>query len=1037
MKQRILPALFVCCALAFLAPVPARAQWQKLTAPGVTGVDYLLECNNQLFALRVFGGLYHSTDDGQTWQPVAASPLSGDAQYLTMDGDGSLLVVLTLDNTSTLRAFQSTDGAQNWQPLPTFPIPGSGTFSDKVFVRDGNIYYYSVSDYKLYRFDNNSNAWLPLLTISGFLLDFGFDNNTIWAGSNSGLKYSPDRGASWQTVSAPFTKVVSVDVDGNRVVVATDNGIYTSLDYGASWALGTLPQTDLNTRILADEGAFYAVALNGAVYRSTDGFQTWQQVFTGPYGLVQWVANAGWWVLSTEAGFYRSPQDPAAWQWLPSAVTKNENISLQAAGGVLFYTGAQTVYSTDEGNTWQNTKNEQLLAHFLFHNGVWLARESYSDQLRASSNLKDWTLQGGLPPATSFIAGFGATLVSIPYQPSWPVYTSQDNGISWQQQGSLIGDSTIFQSVFVYNNQIYSYQPGDFQRSADFGVSWQPLGSGLAADPNVHSFLTIPGKIYALSNQNLLTSTDGGLSWTLESLSPVNPSQGEISGRLAFNGGLLLKPSDNVLYFTQDDGASWQPVMGGLTAIPTSQIVTTGNSVFVLDNKLSPWRRDNFVVNVAQYSGQVYRDLNTNGLQDAGEPGLPNTIVRLAASNQYVATTASGAFALFAEMQNDQLQAFSPGKYCNFTPANYAVNATNTQLDFGLQCPTGITDLSVNLVNSAPFRPGFDTDLLLSAFNLGVEAATGAVTLTLDPALAFVSATPPATPIGNTLSWSFAGFAALDRLDFSVRVHTPAPTPLGTVLNLSAAVSPNVADHAPADNTQTMSPVVVGSYDPNDKQVDQTAFSPNNLGNGRPLVYTIRFQNTGTYYATTVVVRDTLSANLDPATVQVLGASHPYTWSMRGPGILEFRFDNIYLPDTLSDEAGSHGFVQFAVALRGNLPLGALTQNTGHIYFDFNAPIVTNTVSTALVSTAEPLVAVPLSVFPNPASDRVQVLLPDEKAANVPDWRIFDAAGRLVRILASEEDRLEFRVGDLPAGTYRIWGVAPKVIYTAIFAIVH
>lgn len=1037
MKCLLYSYFFACFLASLLTPHSLSAQWQKLEAPGVTGVNYLVEASSQLFALRTFSGLWHSTDAGLTWQPVAASPLGVGDLYLTIDGDANQLAALILnDKNSELKAFVSNDGAQSWQALPAFP--GTATFSDKIFVRDGHIYCYRLWDYNLYRYDSSTQTWVPLLNISGFLLDFGFNQNTIWAGSNNGLKFSPDLGATWQTITAPFTKVVSVDVDDNRVVVAAANGMFTSTNNGASWTPGTLPQTDLNTQIIADDGAFYAIFLNGGAYRSTDGFQTYQQVFTGLGGQMTWAVSNGYWLASAEPGLYRSPQDPAGWQWVTSPSTRNDNVSLQSAGGVLFYSGGQTAFSTDEGATWQLTADRSRFNNYLFHSGTWYATKD-DGKLWSSANLTNWALQGNLPPMSGTMTYFGNTLVNIPAYAGLPVYTSTDNGVSWQPQGTMPGDSTITQHSFAYDNQIYFYQPGDLQRSADFGFTWQSLGPVLSADPNeVNSFLTTPGKIYAFSNENLQVSTDGGLNWTLHSLQPINPTQANISGRLAFNGGLLLRSPDYILYLTQDDGATWQPVMGGLTAVPSSQMVTTGNSVFVLDSKVIPWRRDNFVVNVAQYSGQVYRDLDMNGMFDAGEPGLPNAVLHLANSNQYTLTAANGAFTLFAEAQNDQLNVASVNKYCQFMPANYAVNATNTQLDFGLKCTPGITDLAVNLTNSIVFRPGFDTDLHLTVSNAGVETADGTVTLQLDPALTFVSANPTAVPVGNTLTWNVAGLASLDRLEITVRVQTPSLTPLGTVLNLTATATPNVTDYAPVDNMAEIHPVVVGSYDPNDKQVSQTAYSTADLGSARPLVYTIRFQNTGSFYASTVVVRDTLSANLDPGTVRVLSASHPFTWTLRGPGILEFRFDNIYLPDSINDEPGSHGYIQFSVGLRDNLPVGALTENTGHIYFDFNAPIVTNTVTTALVvSTREPLNIMSLRVFPNPASDYIRVDLPAGVAPEALSWGIFDAAGRLVRILQPDQISTGCAVSDLAPGLYRIWGRGTEMVYSGVFSVVR
>jgi len=100
----------------------------------------------------------------------------------------------------------------------------------------------------------------------------------------------------------------------------------------------------------------------------------------------------------------------------------------------------------------------------------------------------------------------------------------------------------------------------------------------------------------------------------------------------------------------------------------------------------------------------------------------------------------------------------------------------------------------------------------------------------------------------------------------------------------------------------------VGAYGPNDKQVWPGDFiAPDAVAAGVPLRYTIRFQNTGTYPAERVRLVDTLDANLDLSTLSVLGASHPYSWQVKGGRVLEIVFDQIQLPDSSTNQAASHG----------------------------------------------------------------------------------------------------------------------------------
>ncbi|MBU0487812.1 MAG: hypothetical protein KKD31_07650, partial [Bacteroidetes bacterium] len=136
------------------------------------------------------------------------------------------------------------------------------------------------------------------------------------------------------------------------------------------------------------------------------------------------------------------------------------------------------------------------------------------------------------------------------------------------------------------------------------------------------------------------------------------------------------------------------------------------------------------------------------------------------------------------------------------------------------------------------------------------------------------------------------------------------------------------------------------SYDPNDKSVSPTGITDNNyIMPGTVLDYLIRFQNTGSDTAYTVVVIDTLSNNLDVATIQWGVSSHPYHIDVSGyqQAVLKFTFGNINLPDSTTDELNSHGFVKFKIAPIDTLPLGTQINNAADIYFDYNSPIRTNT----------------------------------------------------------------------------------------------
>lgn len=213
----------------------------------------------------------------------------------------------------------------------------------------------------------------------------------------------------------------------------------------------------------------------------------------------------------------------------------------------------------------------------------------------------------------------------------------------------------------------------------------------------------------------------------------------------------------------------------------------------------------------------------------------------------------------------------------------------------------------------------------------------------------------------------------------------------------------------------------VGSYDPNDKQAFPSGFGDDHmLEANTDLEYMIRFQNTGTDTAFKVVVLDTLSTLLDPASVRPGTSSHTYAFELLDNHILKFQFDNILLPDSNVNEAASHGFFKFRVAQKPDNPLGSKIENSGAIYFDFNDPVITNTVfhtigeHFVLSGTNSGPAAGSIQAYPNPAGDLVFFDLPAGKG----QFTLRNQLGQLIRSSKITQSPFRFERGALPSGVY-------------------
>ena len=221
--------------------------------------------------------------------------------------------------------------------------------------------------------------------------------------------------------------------------------------------------------------------------------------------------------------------------------------------------------------------------------------------------------------------------------------------------------------------------------------------------------------------------------------------------------------------------------------------------------------------------------------------------------------------------------------------------------------------------------------------------------------------------------------------------------------------TPGLVNNWPADDADAAVDiycgVVTGAYDPNDK----TGFpigvgTEHNILPNQQLQYMIRFQNTGTDTAFTIVVRDTLDTDLNIFSVVPGVSSHNYTFRMYGPRVLEWTFTNIMLPDSFVNEPLSHGFLTYRVDQQSNLPNGTTILNDADIYFDFNDPVITNQTlhttndglhnyTVGLKSEIKDQTSL-IKLFPNPANTNITIVLQKENSSS--DYTITNQLGQIV-----------------------------------------
>jgi uncharacterized repeat protein (TIGR01451 family) len=415
----------------------------------------------------------------------------------------------------------------------------------------------------------------------------------------------------------------------------------------------------------------------------------------------------------------------------------------------------------------------------------------------------------------------------------------------------------------------------------------------------------------------------------------------------------------------------------------------------------------------AMIRGTVYEDSDLDCEPDSAEAGHGLRTVRAMPVGNVAITGMDGSYELLVP------------------PGTHSVEASYTDPQVGNLCGNGVSvtvatpgaltdsvniadtthipvhDVEIVLLNHIPWVIGMDGWLNVVVRNKGELPEQTTLELVLQHAdldlLPEVSAGTYLGTIGDTVLVQTPLMAPGSTYTFSFRCELPPdPELLNTVANVQAWLTPVPEETEVADNAEVMDIPIVGAYDPNDKLVtpygDPLTHAVDT--NVRQLRYTIRFQNTGNWPATTVRLEDELPPLLLPQSLHVIASSHAMQAYSFG-SMLYFEFPSIMLPDSTSDPEGSNGWVIFTLDVAAGVQYGDSIINRANIYFDLNPPIIT---PPAITRYMEPLMTHMPSgpavdhqqrfiLAPNPAQGSVSIL-DRAGSARITRIELFDASGR-------------------------------------------
>ena len=263
-------------------------------------------------------GIYRSTDDGETWNPlqnpvvwnrdvftlavfdtnlfagtnggVYLSSDRGENWTLLDDGPEYIVECFHVSDTDIFAGtgngiYVSSDTGESWSPFST----GLIATSINVFARKDTFLFTGTEGSGLFRSGDNGATWIKTNLQTSNVTSLVISGTYIFAGSSHNVYRSSNNGDTWTLASLglPGGRITALATNGSNLFAGTDSsGMFLSTDNGASWTPLNSGLTDMTVRCLAISGTnLFAGTGNGAFYSANYG-TSWTRINTGLIGMV-------------------------------------------------------------------------------------------------------------------------------------------------------------------------------------------------------------------------------------------------------------------------------------------------------------------------------------------------------------------------------------------------------------------------------------------------------------------------------------------------------------------------------------------------------------------------------------------------------------------------------------------------------------------------------------------------------------------------------------------------------------------------------
>jgi len=517
-----------------------------------------------IFLTTPYRGLFRSGDGGDTWLALAGGyttePTEAQLSDLAVSPTFAQDKLILISGRTLLR---STDSGNTWADtgLPPGQIAFSPNFArDQLVLNDGR-----------WRSTDGGQSWQPAaagLEPNQGVRDLFFSptfasDQTVYVVLSQEfdqplkLQRSVDAGRTWQSLSgglpANFELAAATVLPGGELYLTgkTDQQPFVVASQSLTWGRPTLDlnQLDLQALAVAPDGALFVANSTAGVLKSTDGGRTWQ-----------------------DTNFPARADE-----------TRVAQLAIANNGTLFAATGTIIERSTNGGQSWTYLANLpagfEVMALAVSPNfapdGIVLAGGNYASKqiLRSADGGQTWQVvyDGATVEGASDIGGIAFS----------PNFAGDKTAYAWLQYGGLLRSTDSGQSWNLVPNdksnavaQTLAVSPagrlylgalhGGLYVSDDGGQNWLDLSAAIGGDRTWSSAIAFGSNnsLFLGTDIGVYRSLDGGQTWSAANTGlPLDPDLGIPQGvrALAFNQGRLYAAlTKGGVFVSEDQGQSWR-----------------------------------------------------------------------------------------------------------------------------------------------------------------------------------------------------------------------------------------------------------------------------------------------------------------------------------------------------------------------------------------------------------------------------------------------------------------------------------------------